>query len=614
MEMEPQTQKDRLLEDLTALNQIIDTLNRTLDVREALDSTLKSLVKIMGLQTGWIFLRESDSPSSMRHNTYHLAAHYNLPPAIAVEKLEVWRSTCDCQTCCDLGELKSAYNELHCSRLRSAQGDRRGLTVHASAPLRSGSEILGIINVAAPDWSSFSARSLEFLTNVGNHLGVTLERAHLYDLLRERRIHEQRTLIEFSEKMLRRYNLAELIKYLVEEIPRLLHAEACALLLLDETDQQLRFYARYGWDTATQSIVEIPDEVQAWLSYAMHTAQLQMIGDLSEDNIPHALSAWFKTQRFYTTAAAPLIGEHSPIGLLLLSSRSPFKLDENNTYLLKLLTNQAALAIDNARLYQAELNGQRMQAEMDMGSRIQRSLLPREIPQITGWEFAVVYQPARQVGGDFYDFIEIPNFKQNLGLVIADVVDKGVPAALVMALCRTTFRSSISPYRTPADLLSYTNTIIRKDSGRYGLDESQEEEIFVSAIYAELDIENCLLTYANAGHNRPLLIKEQQAEIEELTARGIVLGLLDEIDLEECQIRLQIGDSILFYTDGISEAMNADGQAFNKERILSHLHKNLKSNAQETLDSLITAVEAFTAGEEQSDDLTAFIIRRVQQC
>ena len=612
MEMEPQIKKDNLLEDLTALNQIIDTLNRTLDVREALDSTLESLVKIMGLQTGWIFLRESDSPSNLGHNTYHLAAHYNLPPAIAVENLEVWRNGCDCQTCCDLGELKNAYNEMHCSRLRTAEGDRRGLTVHASAPLRSGSEILGIINVAAPDWSSFSARSLEFLTNAGNHLGVTLERAHLYDLLRERRIHEQRTLIEFSEKMLRRYNLTELIQYLVEEIPRLLHAEACALLLLDETDQQLRFYARYGWDAATQSIVEIPDEVQAWLSYAMHAAQLQVIGDLAEGNIPPALSAWLKAQGFDTTAAAPLIGELGPIGLLLLSSHSPFTLDENNTYFLKLLTNQAALAIDNARLYQAELNGQRMQTEMDMGSRIQRSLLPRQIPQITGWEFAVVYQPARQVGGDFYDFIEIPNFKQSLGLVIADVVDKGVPAALVMALCRTAFRSSISPNRTPADLLSHTNTIIRKDSGRYGLDEGQEEEIFVSAIFAELDTKKNLLSYANAGHNRPLWLKAQQAEIEELVSRGMVLGLLDEIDLEECQIELQIGDSILFYTDGISEAMNTEGESFGRDRIFTHLQDHMQCKAQEVLDDLIEAVESFTADAEQSDDLTAFIVQRVK--
>jgi serine phosphatase RsbU (regulator of sigma subunit) len=603
-------EQDDIIDDLKALNQIIETLNRTVDVRDALDSALKSLLDVMGLETGWIFLREPDNPDLWGGRGYTLAAHMNLPPAIASDRADAWEKGCDCQGYCDHGKLTGAYNELYCTRLEEARGDRRGLVVHASAPLRSGNSILGILNVAATDWSSFSPRALAFLNNVGNHMGVALERARLYDLMRDRRIHEQRTLLEFSDQMLRRLDLQDLINHLVGEIPRLLNADGCALLLSDPDTNAMRVYASYGWENGPDNNGQLPSEVQAWLYYAMHASQLQVITDISEGNVPPALSSWLHGQGFRATATAPLVSESGPVGLVLLSSHSGWTLDKHDIHFLQLLTNQAAIAIENARLLQAELVQQRMQAELAMGSRIQRSLLPRNLPEVEGWEFAVYYRSARQVGGDFYDFIELPRGKKHWGLVIADVVDKGVPAALVMTLCRTVFRSTAASGRSPADALLRANEIIRKDSGRYGMNEGQEEEIFVSAVYAALDTENDLLTYANAGHNRPLWLRPAKDKIEELTGRGIVLGLLDEIDLEECQIKIEAGESLLFYTDGISEAMDNQGNEFGVERIYASLQETLQSNAQELLAHLVQAVEDFTGDAEQSDDLTVFVVRR----
>ena len=606
-------EQEDIVKDLKALNQIIETLNRTVDVRDALDSALKSLLQVMGLETGWIFLRDPDNTDLWGGRGYTLAAHRNLPPAIASDQADAWEKGCDCQGYCDHGRLTGAYNELYCTRLEEARGDRRGLVVHASAPLRSGNSILGILNVAAPDWSSFSPRALAFLNNVGNHMGVALERARLYDLMRERRIHEQRTLLEFSDQMLRRLDLQDLINHLVAEIPRLLNAEGCALLLSDLDTNAMRFYASFGWENDPGDNGELPSEVQAWLYYTMHASQMQVITDISEGNIPPALASWLRDQGFRATAAAPLVSERGPVGLVLLSSRGSWTLDKNDIHFLQLLTNQAAIAIENARLYQAELLQQRMEAELDMGSRIQRSLLPRNLPEVEDWEFAVYYRPARQVGGDFYDFIELPQGKRHWGLVIADVVDKGVPAALVMALCRTVFRSTAASGRSPAHALSRANEIIRKDSGRYGMEEGQEEEIFVSAVFAALDMENDLLTYANAGHNRPLWLRPGMGKIEELTGRGIVLGLLDEIDLEECQIKIEAGDSLLFYTDGISEALDEQGREFGVERIYENLQEKLHADASEILAHLVQAVEDFAGDAEQSDDLTVFVVRRKKE-
>jgi GAF domain-containing protein len=191
-----------LSEDLTTLNQIVETLNRAVDVRGALDSALARLVALMGLETGWIFVKAPAAQDRGKDAGYVLAAHHNLPPALA--DADVWVGGCKCQRLCDQGRLTEAYNEVRCSRLGGADGDRRGLAVHASVPLRSADRVLGILNVAGPDWASFSSRALALLTNVGNQMGIALERAQLFDLLKEQRVHEQAALLDLSNQLLSR--------------------------------------------------------------------------------------------------------------------------------------------------------------------------------------------------------------------------------------------------------------------------------------------------------------------------------------------------------------------------------------------------------------------------
>ena len=181
---------------LDALNAISTTLNQAEDVPRALETTLARLVELMGLETGWIFLHDSDAQDRHGGRGFVLAAHHNLPPALALDQLPVWHTGCDCQALCNKDRLTGAYNEVRCSRLRNAPGDRNGLKVHASAPLRAGDNILGILNVAAKDWESFSEEGLVLLANVGSQIGMALERARLFELLKERRIHEQAVLLE----------------------------------------------------------------------------------------------------------------------------------------------------------------------------------------------------------------------------------------------------------------------------------------------------------------------------------------------------------------------------------------------------------------------------------
>jgi len=224
------SQKD-LIKKLTTLNEIAETLNRAVDVQSALQNALVRLIELMELETGWVFLKDPSAKNRWWGRGYVLAAHHNLPPALAMDKARAWKGDCQCQKLCNNNQLTRSYNQVRCTRLASAGGNRRGLAVHASTPLCSGENVLGILNVAASDWSDFSPEALALLTNAGSQMGIALERARLFDMLKEQRIHEQAALLELSNQLLSHLDMDEMMSYLTQEVRRLLEVDACSLIL-----------------------------------------------------------------------------------------------------------------------------------------------------------------------------------------------------------------------------------------------------------------------------------------------------------------------------------------------------------------------------------------------
>jgi serine phosphatase RsbU (regulator of sigma subunit) len=591
-----------LTENLETLNRIGETLNRAVDVRGVLNSALAQLVELMGLESGWIFLRDPAAQDRWWGSGYVLAAHHGLPPALDLELAGPWEGGCDCQNLCDQGKLTEAYNEVRCSRLASASGDRRGLKVHASAPLRAGDEILGILNVAGPDWASFRPQALALLTNVGNQMGIALERARLFDLLRAQRIREQATLLDLSNQLLARRNMADLMAFLVEETKRLLRADACALLLPTAQPGLLAFRASSGWHrdpVADQRT--LPNDGKSGAGQVMHTQQPLLVEDIEVQDPAPWLPDWMREEGFRGHAVVPLVSEGRSIGVLMLDTRQPRAPNEEDVRLLRLIANQAAIALENARLQQEEVQRRQFEHELALGRQVQLSLLPKSCPAVAGWECAAVYEPARIVAGDFYDFVELPGKSGRLGFVIADVVGKGVAAALYMALSRTMVRTAALSGRHPAEALVRANKLILKDS---------RSDQFVTVFYAVLDPHNGKLVYSNAGHNRPLWLRAATGEVRELTARGIVLGIFEEVELEEQEIDVAPGDLLLFYTDGVTEATNAEGQLFGEDRLRAVLAEHTTSTAEQVIQAVTGAVKAFVGDTPQSDDMTLFVLKR----
>lgn len=424
-------------------------------------------------------------------------------------------------------------------------------------------------------------------------------------MLHERRVHEQVALLDFTNQLLSRLDLEDMMHFLVREVRNLLDVDACALLLPDEEDEAyLRFSAASGWRSDPVAAGRrVPADERTSSGKAMRTQSPVVLEDNSLRETTPWMADWLPAEEFEAAGVVPLIADGCSIGALLVDERRPRRLQEDEMRFLQLMANQAALALEKARLHREEIRRQRMAEELAVARQIQLSMLPPHAPQVTGWEFSMHYRAARQVGGDFYDFFELPpqqDDRSRLGLVVADVADKGVPAALFMALSRTTIRNVGISDRTPGAALTKANEFILQDS---------QTDLFLTAFYAVLDVDAGRLVYANAGHNPPLWYQPETDKFQALSAEGIALGVLPEVSLEDVTIDVARGDLLVLYTDGVTEAMNEQMEEFGVERLKAAIAGG-GGTAQGAVQAIVDAVNEHMGSAPRWDDFTLLAMRR----
>lgn len=242
-----------------------------------------------------------------------------------------------------------------------------------------------------------------------------------------------------------------------------------------------------------------------------------------------------------------------------------------------------------------------MNQELLMAARIQSSILPARPPAIRGWDIAAKLEPASETSGDFYDFIPLANGKW--GIVIADVADKGIGAALMMALSSSLIRTYATQYPTmPAFAMSTVNDRLLSDTG--GI-------MFVTAFYGVLEPETGRLRYINAGHNPPYFISGQRGKpSDRLKRTGMALGVMDDATWQQKMLKFSGGDLLLLYTDGVTDAQNASGRFFGEQRMMEVVRAKKGCPAHEIRDTLLADVNKFTGGVIHEDDLTLIVLAR----
>jgi len=263
------------------------------------------------------------------------------------------------------------------------------------------------------------------------------------------------------------------------------------------------------------------------------------------------------------------------------------------------IAQQAALAIQNEHLTRERFSRERLEQEIQLARNIQRTFLPSRIPSPPGWDLDVRWRTARQVGGDFYDCFELPG--DRLGLVIADVSDKGMPAALYMTVTRTLIRATAQENDSPASVLMRVNNLLLMDS---------HSGMFVTAVYAILSVRTGELVYSIAGHNLPVWYHQHNHEIESLEKGGVVLGAWENIPLQDHRLQIHPGDCLIFYTDGVTEAFSQTNEAYGEQRLNDAIQNAQDSSAMGVLNAIDASLTEFLEEAPQSDDITLLALHR----
>lgn len=298
-----------------------------------------------------------------------------------------------------------------------------------------------------------------------------------------------------------------------------------------------------------------------------------------------------------TVLLVPMRFHQTVMGVLAVVNRvdgAPFA--ETDLNLQQALADQASAAVYYAGLRESLDEKKRIDHDLSLARQIQSTLLPKELPNVAGFEFAAYNQPAKEIGGDYYDVVQVDD--RHVGIALADVSGKSIGGAMLMSVCRSVLRAQASDYLNPADLLRSINRVLSADISA---------DMFITMIYMVLDIETNKLVVARAGHEKPIIFKSGGG-CETVESGGTAIGLMepDVFDgiISEVEVQLEAGDTVVAYTDGITEAMNGDNQEWGVDQFLDACSVGAKEGANSLLNNVQQRVRRFVGDHTQYDDMT----------
>jgi len=406
------------------------------------------------------------------------------------------------------------------------------------------------------------------------------------------------------------FSLQEVLDKLAEAAVRITGVKACSIRLLDEQAGELKMRSTFGLSEDYRSKGDVSKEDT--VIKAAFEGQAVILDDMRLDDRVKYKEAAAKEGLVSQLTVAMKFRENA-IGVLRLYSPKPRHFGEDDIALARAVASQCAIAITNATLYAEALEASRITEQMRLAGAIQRRMIPQQPPKVRGLDIDAAYIPCFDVGGDLYDFY-VP-VEGRIVLLIADVVGKGIPAAMMMSH----LKGAISAYTdTARDLRSLiqnvakqkaTKEVVRRVVGRlnYMACSKCREGEFITLFYAVIDVNDKTLTYCNCGHEPPILIKNQ--ETIDLEKGGLVLGIMTDNQYELETLNLQDGDSLLFYTDGLIDAANFNGELWARQRLLDTAKEFNKCSAKQMLKNILAYRRRFVGLARQIDDTSIVIVK-----
>ena len=414
----------------------------------------------------------------------------------------------------------------------------------------------------------------------------------------------------------------ELHRLIVEGATRILDAHGGALYMTDRTGGKLTpaFVSK-----GCPPLVDVPPNIlqqaaatpialesylrlhsvtpgEGMIGRVWQTGQSVCLNDLSE--VPELVKLRGSAFGTGSVMTAALSYGKQDLGVLAVANGplgAPFS--QGDFVVFKSIAEQSAFALYNAIIYSMANEKKRLDHDLEIARDIQRILLPAEAPAINGFQISGINAPARQVSGDYFDYIQVDD--ERLGVAIADVSGKGIPASLIMAICRSVLRAEAARNPSPADVLRKVNRQLYPDI---------KEDMFISMAYLILDHQRAGVTLARAGHDAPLLYKGRSQTVTPVKSPGMVVGIdsgnvFDRLTVDFA-VPLERDDCLILYTDGVTEALNTDGDEFGLDRMIQSVRASATDGAQTIVKRIIEDVRNFTGSVPQNDDITLIAIRK----
>lgn len=407
-----------------------------------------------------------------------------------------------------------------------------------------------------------------------------------------------RMLLDITKKISRSLDLEEVLNLVMDTLGSLLPYDAAGIYLIEHSKESDPYIFKSkvirGYDISFELIEPRLKLGEGFLGRVAQTGESIISPDVSKDERYFAARTPTRSEMI-----APIVSNDKVIGVFDLESDSLNAYDVDDLAVLQLLTSQVAIIIEKAKLYEQVIEKKRIQAQLEIARQVQLELLPDTDPKIENFDVSAYVFPTEEVSGDYYDWVTI--FDDQIGIVVADAVGKGIPAALLMSFLRASLRAGVQVGYAPHIALSKVSNLLW---------DSVEDHQFITAIYGILDTTNRTFVYSNAGHNPPLLIKPD-GEYKFVEYGDTPLGMFADARYHQHFIRFESGQVMVIYTDGITEASNENGEEYGSERFAKSVLESIHLPAKKMIDHIRKGVADFTDRKFLDDDGTLFIVKAI---
>ena len=458
-------------------------------------------------------------------------------------------------------------------------------------PMITKNKVIGVIDIEAPQPNYFTEEHSRLLTVIASRVAIGIENARLYS----RVSNQAKTLLllnEISRELTSILNLDQLLKRVGDLLTRVIDYQMFSILLLDPAGDKLqhRFSLRFKENIHLKHDIPLR---RGLVGYAVEHNEAVLVPDVKKD--PRYIMLNPETR---SELAVPLVYKGHVIGVLDLEHTRRGYFTEEHKRTLTTLAAQIAIAIENARLYEQIVRQERrLEQDMALARELQHRLLPATLPKMAHADVAAKFSPARAIGGDLYDFLKYSGGYLH-GIAVGDVSGKGAPAAIYAALASGILRSHAQEEPGAADMLQILNL---------SLADRPIEAQYISMIYAIWDDSNRTLRLANSGLPRPMHC--HKGKVKRIEATGLPLGLFATAEYDELTIHAAAGDTFLFFSDGILDARNREGELFGSGRVEKLVEQNTHATAQQMVDLIYDAVSSHAGEMEAFDDQTIVALK-----